>query len=225
MATSQPLAFIFQYAFRGLASLVLAFYTSWSLTLVTLASIPVFSLIVGLLSSKMKPSIEAQQSELSSASKIANNAITSIDTVKCLNGQEFECRNFSSRIDNAAVHYLRQVRVNSLQMAVVRFMVFSMIVQSFWYGNSLKNDGKLSSGDVLRTFWACIVATQSMEQVLPRLILLEKGKVAGAALKWVVENRAADASRAINVNEMTGSLYPRHCEGDIKVKNVRHVVA
>lgn len=220
VATSQPLAFAFHYTFRGLASLALAFYTSWNLTLVTLAGIPIFSGIVVLLSSKIQPSIEAQQLELSSASKIANNAITSIATVKCLNVQESECRKFFSRIESAALHYLKQARVNSIQLGVVRLMGFSLVIQAFWYGHTLKVAGKLSSGEVLRTFWACIIASQCMEQVLSRLILLEKGKVAGAALKRIVENRPVDVVEGISANEMREKPYPPHFKGDIEVSNL-----
>lgn len=188
--------------------------------MVTLAGIPIFSGIVVLLSSKIQPSIEAQQLELSSASKIANNAITSIATVKCLNVQESECRKFFSRIESAALHYLKQARVNSIQMGLVRLMGFSLVIQAFWYGHTLKVAGKLSSGEVLRTFWACIIASQCMEQVLSRLILLEKGKVAGAALKRIVENRPVDAVEGISDNEMREKSYPPHCKGDIEVSNV-----
>ncbi|CAP94534.1 Pc18g03100 [Penicillium rubens Wisconsin 54-1255] len=216
MATSQPLGLVLQYSCRSLASLGLGFYTSWSLSLVTLAGIPIFSAIIGFLSSKMKFSITAQQAELTEASKVANNAITNIDTVKCLNGQAFEHRNFSERIERSASHYLRQARLNSLQIAFIRWMMFGMFVQGFWYGSSLARTGKLTSGEVLRTFWACLTAAQSIEQVLPQMIVMEKGKVAGAALKSIIQSRREDKI----VSEAKATRYPEHCEGDIEVKNV-----
>ncbi|KAJ5804789.1 uncharacterized protein N7518_001092 [Penicillium psychrosexuale] len=216
MATSQPLGLVLQYSCRSLASLGLGFYTSWSLSLVTLAGIPIFSAIIGYLSSKMRFSITAQQAELTEASKVANNAITNIDTVKCLNGQAFEHRNFAERIERSATHYLRQARLNSLQIAIIRWMMFGMFVQGFWYGSSLARAGKLTSGEVLRTFWACLTAAQSVEQVLPQMIVMEKGKVAGVALKSIIQCRREDKI----VSEVKGTRYPEHCEGDIEIKNV-----
>lgn len=216
MATSQPLGLVLQFSFRSIASLGLALYTSWNLSLVTLAGIPVFSSIIAFLSSKMKPSIQAQEAELSNVSKIANSATASIDTVKCLNGQQFEYRNFVSRVDGAAVHYLKQARLNSLQIAIIRVMMFAMFVQGFWYGSSLAISGKLSAGDVLRTFWACLTAAQSIELILPQVIVLEKGKFAAAALENVISDQTGEKT----ANEMKGTLYPRHCEGDIEVNNV-----
>lgn len=216
MATSQPLGLVLQYSFRTIVSLALALYTSWNLSLVTLVGIPIFSAIVAFLSTKMKPSIEAQQSELTGASKTGNSAITSIDTVKCLNAQSVELRNFSFRIDKAAMHYLRHARINSLQIATIRMMMFGMFVQGFWYGSSLASSGKLSAGEVLRTFWACLIAAQSIELGLPQSIVLEKGKVAAAGLREALLFQRPSRS----AGEMKDVSYPRYCEGDIEVSNV-----
>ncbi|KAJ5327235.1 uncharacterized protein N7506_010337 [Penicillium brevicompactum] len=214
MATSQPLGLLLQYSCRSLASLALGFYTSWSLSLVTLAAFPIFSSIIAFLSSRMKSSIQAQQDALTEASKVANNAITNIDTVKYLNGQAWEHRSFREHIEASAIHYLRQARLNSLQIAFIRWMMFGMFVQGFWYGSSLARSGKLTSGEVLRTFWACLTAAQSIEQVLPQMIVMEKGKAAGLALKSIIERTKNRA-----VSEIRGR-YPLHCEGDIEVNNV-----
>lgn len=164
----------------------------------------------------MNHNITAQQHELTNASKVANNAITSIETVKCLNGQGVESRNYAARIDKAALHYLRQAQLNSLQIALICWMMFGMFVQGFWFGSTLARQGKLTSGEVLRTFWACLTAAQSIEQLLPQMIVLEKGKIASVILQSILRTQP-DSKR---VSEMRGTLYPKHCEGDIEVNNV-----
>ncbi|KAJ5895122.1 hypothetical protein N7495_006813 [Penicillium taxi] len=216
VATSQPLGLLIQYGCRVLASLILGFYTSWKLSLVTLAGIPLFSVLIAYLSTRMKSSITAQQDQLTHASKIAINAISSIDTIKCLNGQALESRSYASRIQQSAIHYLRQARLNSLQIALIRWMMFGMFVQGFWFGSSLARRGELSSGDVVRTFWACTTAAQSIEQVLPQVIVIEKAKVAALLLKLLVRDYSKDRFAV----ETKGRLCPSHCEGDIEVKNV-----
>ncbi|THC95159.1 hypothetical protein EYZ11_005362 [Aspergillus tanneri] len=89
-----------------------------------------------------------------------------------------------------------------------------MFVQGFCYGSSLAISKGLSAGDVLRTFWACLAAAQSIELSLPQVIVLEKGKVAAVALKKVLETKVEDTE------EMKGTLYPHYCEGDIEVNNL-----
>ncbi|KAJ5734503.1 hypothetical protein N7493_003289 [Penicillium malachiteum] len=214
-ATSQTLGLVLQYGCRSVASLILALVISWKLALVTLAGIPLFSSIIAYLSTRMKASITAQQVELTHVSKIANTAIASIDTVKCLNGQSFELKNFATRVELAAMHYLKQAWLNSIQIAIIRWMMFGMFVQGFCYGSSLARSGTLSAGNVITTFWACTAAAQSIEQVLPQMIVMEKGKVASVILKRMMRERAKDAIGS----EVNGRVYPRRCDGDIEINN------
>jgi ATP-binding cassette subfamily B (MDR/TAP) protein 1 len=164
----------------------------------------------------MTSNIEAQQAELASASKVISSATGSIDTVKCLNGQAFELQNFSSRIDKAALQYSKQARLNALQIALIRLMTYGMFVMGFWYGSMLARSGRLSAGDVLRTFWACLNAAQSIEFIMTQAIVLGKGAVSATALENTLNKQGGDDDS----EESKGTIFPRHCEGKIEVTNV-----
>ncbi|RAL16015.1 ABC transporter ATP-binding protein [Aspergillus homomorphus CBS 101889] len=215
-ATSQAFGLALQYMFRAIVSLILAFYTSWNLTLVTLAGMPVLSAIISFLSAKMNASFEVQKNELANASKIVDSATTSIDAVKSFNGQVVEHRNFVTSIDKAAVYYLRRARFTSLQIAFLRMMTFGMFIQGFWYGSSLATSGELSAGEVLRTFWACLAAAQSFEFIMPQLAVMKKGKIASIALRHALSDRADGKAPGL----LDGATYPDVCEGDTEVKNL-----
>ncbi|OOF98005.1 hypothetical protein ASPCADRAFT_164155 [Aspergillus carbonarius ITEM 5010] len=214
--TSQALGLSLQYIFRAIFSLGLAFCTSWNLTLVTLAGIPFLSAAVSFLSTKTNSSMDAQKTELAHASRTVDNAATSIDAVKSFNGQATEIRNFVVSIDRAASHYLRRALFTSLQISALRLMTFGMFVQGFWYGSSLATSGHLSAGEVLRTFWACLAAAQSMEFLMPQVVVLTKGKAATLALIHTLGDRSDNADGG----ERRGNVYPDFCEGDIEVSNV-----
>ena len=96
--------------------------------------------------------------------------------------------------------------------------MFGMFGQGFWYGSSLAASGKLSAGEVLRTFWACLIAAQSIELGLPQSIVLEKGKVAATGLREALFFQRPSKS----ADEMKDVSYPRYCEGDIEVSNVSY---
>lgn len=220
MATSQPLGFAVQYTVTAFAALGLAFYTSWNLTLVTLATVPVMALLLSNVSARMQPSIDGQQEQLTQASRLASNAILSIDTVKCFNGQDGEIWQYATLIKSAARFYLRQARANALQIGFVRIATLSMFVQGFWYGSSLAGSGKRSAGQILTTFWACLMTTQAIEQILPQVMVLEKGKAAGATLKA----NLVQIEKGRRVAKMIGKQTPRYCDGDIEARNVSSVM-
>lgn len=164
----------------------------------------------------MQPSIDAQIEELTEASKLANNAITVIDMVKCFNGQDSEMWQYANAIKKAANWYLVQARANAVQIGFVRIMTLGMFVQGFWYGSHLVASGNKNAGDVLTAFWACLVATQAIEQILPQMIVLEKGRAAGATLKAVL----MQMERGRKITNMIGRTSPSYCEGDIEARNV-----
>lgn len=169
-----------------------------------------------MISARMQPSIQAQEAELTKASKMANNAISAIDTVKSFNGQDFEKWQYAGAIKKAAKHYLVEAQANAQQIGFVRFVTLGLFVQGFWYGSHLVNTGHKNPGDILTCFWACLTATQSVEQILPQLLVLEKGRAAGATLKATI----VQMERGRRVVSMLGGNKPPHCDGDIEVRNV-----
>ena len=197
-------------------ALGVALYFSWSLTLVILAAVPFTAVLLAFISSKMQPSIDAQRSHLAEASRTVNGAVSSIETVKSCNGQQFELWLFSSAISEAAKSYLIQAHSNALQIGLVVLVTLSMFVQGFWYGSTLLGPDGMTAGQIMTTFWACMTATQSFEQILPHMIVIEKGKAAGAALKAVVFKM----ERGRKIVDMRGSQVPETCAGDIDVRNV-----
>ncbi|KAL8938824.1 MAG: hypothetical protein Q9216_003684 [Gyalolechia sp. 2 TL-2023] len=215
MATSQPLGYVLQSTVTALAALGLAMYVAWDLTLITIATIPFAAIVLGRLSARMQPSIDGQAEALSTASKFANNALQAIDTVKCFNGQDFETWQYAKAIRKAAAKYLSQAMANSLQIGFTRFVTQSMFVQGFWYGSHLVIKGKKDPGQILTAFWSCLMALQAVEQILPQMIVLEKGRAAGATLAAIL-TQMVRRRRVI----MTGSLKPMFCEGDIEVRDV-----
>jgi ATP-binding cassette subfamily B (MDR/TAP) protein 1 len=220
MATSQPLGFTVQYSITALAALGLALYYAWDLALITLGTIPLAAVVLAKISARMQPVVKLHLEELTRASKMANVSIASIDTVKCYNGQDFEIWQYANAVKRAAEHYLGQARCNALQIGFVRFATLSMFVQGFWYGTHLVNTGKKNPGDILTAFWACLMATQTIEQILPQMIVLEKGRAAGATLRAVL----TQMKRGCKVIKMLGSKTPKYCDGDIQAKDVSHAV-
>lgn len=217
MATSQPLGLVIQYTVTAVAALGVALYHSWKLTLVTLATFPVAAAVLSYTSHKIQPAIDAQEASLNMASKCSTNAISAIETVKCFNGQEGEVRQYISKIKQAASAYYLQAHANAFQIGFVCLITKGMFVQGFWYGSALIDAQKISSGNVLTTFWAALMATQAVEQLLPQMIVLEKGRAAGATLQAI--RLRVELGRRIT--EMAGKQVPTKCKGDIDIRGVR----
>ncbi|KAG0637482.1 P-loop containing nucleoside triphosphate hydrolase protein [Tuber brumale] len=214
-AVSEPLGFTVQASVIASVSLGIALYHSWSLTLVILSGAPIALIILSFLSIRMEPFIEAQNVHMSSSTNTVSKSYTAIETVKAFNAQGLELRNFSTALEKAARAYRSQASLVALQIGCIRFITFAMFVQGFWYGGVLVRRGRADAGDVMTTFWSCLMATQSFEMILPQIMLLQKGMAAGGSLKGSLKQ-----VRRGKVPLKTGDIVPDILDGEIKFTNV-----
>ncbi|EOD52858.1 putative abc a-pheromone efflux pump protein [Neofusicoccum parvum UCRNP2] len=185
ISVSQPLGTIVELLATTFLSLGLALYYSWRLTLVILCVVPIAAVGIGLLSARLQPNVDKQSEKLQEALKYAIGAIRSIEAVKSFNGQDLEVWKYARIARQAATYYIRQANLNAWQMCLVSFFSFSMFIQGFWYGSTLLDKGE-TPGSVLTTFWAALMACQGFMSILPQLLVMEKGRAAGAKLRAVM---------------------------------------
>lgn len=86
----------------------------------------------------------------------------------------------------------------------------------FWYGGTLVHHGRTTPGKVITTFWACLMAVQAFQDLLPYFMVLEKGRAAAISLRSLLDT----VKRGAKFVRKTDGLYPQFCEGDIEVRDV-----
>lgn len=165
----------------------------------------------------MQPHLSEQKACLSATSKTAAGAISAIETVNAFNGQPCELSTFAKAIHRAGKAYKSLTSLNTLQLGIVRALALGMFVQGFWYGNKLVRSSKndLTAADIMTTFWSCLMMTQMLDLAISQMILLEKGRAAGAGLRsrlQVIRTRDAGC-RGIS------GYTPSQCNGGIEVKH------
>lgn len=131
-ANSQPLGFAAQCSATAVVALGLSLYYAWSLTLVTLALVPLSTVALAWISAQMQWAVGRHADCLMQASKLASSSVFSIGTVKTLNGQNFEIWQYSTAIQRAAKYFLAQAHGSAMQIGFVRLMTLGMFVQGFW---------------------------------------------------------------------------------------------
>ncbi|AEO59824.1 hypothetical protein MYCTH_54167 [Thermothelomyces thermophilus ATCC 42464] len=214
-ATSQTLGYIVCDVFVFAACLVVAFVYSYKLTLVMLATGVPSALILWRISRFLDPAIEAQKRELAQAAKYVTAASTAIDLVKVYNAADHEAFNFTSAIRRSARYYSRQAMCNCGQMGYVKLWMITLFVLGFSFAVVQVKNGELSPGDALTTFYAALIAFQSIEMLGPHWLVLAKGMAAGQLLRGLV-----DESGSGQLERTAGCLKPSGCRGIIEMNNV-----
>jgi ATP-binding cassette subfamily B (MDR/TAP) protein 1 len=198
-------------------ALAIAFYYSWNLTLVIICTIPLLYFVQTYISNRLTKRAHAQAEKLQSALKYITTAIQSIETVKCFNGERYELQKFTNIVHAAAVLYRRVASLRSMQIGLIQFFTLSVFVQGFWYGTHLVDTGEVNPGEVFTTFWAALTAISGVTSFVPQLIVLQKGKIAGAHLRMLM----MQMSTSDQLLESQGQIKPARCLGDIEFKQVQ----
>lgn len=216
ISTSVPLGEVVQCSVVGIGSLAVALYFSWNLTLVTICTVPLAYLVMYFLSGRLSKAAHEQADKLQQALKYITSAITSIETVKCFNGERFELRRYIGAIGIAGGLYKRQAHYRSAQIGFMQAYTLSIFFQGFLYGSYLVRAGKANPGNVATTFWTSLMAVQGITEFLPQLIILQKGKVAASRLRTVMAHLESAAHNEIPMR----GVRPNRCVGDIQFSKV-----
>lgn len=194
-------------------------YYSWKLTLVIFATVPVLLTAVAFIGNKMQPNIIKQQERLTQALKFITNSLNSIETVKCFNGQDLELEKYVTKIGEARPWYRRVVNINAQQSAITQFLGSVMFVQGFYYGAILVDDKQKSTAAIITTFMSAVGAFTSLSGILSQMLVVEKGRTAGATLRAVM---AHVGSLSSNLENAATEVSPTVERWDIRFEHVRH---
>jgi len=181
-----------------------------------MCTIPLIYLFQAYISSRISSRVHEQAGQLQQALKYMTNAIQSIETVKCFNGQAYEIQMFTRTASRAAKLYYHVAHHRSIQIGVMQFFTLSVFVQGFWYGSRLVDSGDRTAAQVLTTFWAALMAIDGITGFLPQFIVMQKGKIAGGRLRLLMHQITASEQR----QEFQGRSRPVKCLGDIEFQNV-----
>ncbi|KAI3390970.1 hypothetical protein diail_8305, partial [Diaporthe ilicicola] len=216
MATSQVLGFLISDIFVAIGCLIVAFYNSWQLTLVLMATIPVSVTALHLIGRGLETAIDLQKRELAQASKAVIAAVTGIDLVKIYNGFDHEVWQYLQLAKEAMRYYLQQALRNAIQMGFLKLWMVNLFVIGFWFAGYLVSKGSTTPGTALTTFYSILAAFQSIESIGPQWLVLAKGMSAGHHLQKIVLARPEYR----NTHGMKGSRQPRRCAGEIELHDV-----
>lgn len=160
----------------------MAFVRSPILTVVILSTIPVIVVVQAITQRFSFQFYSLERSRTNNVSTLIDRAINAISTVKAFNAQGLESARTNFALDLVRAAAMRCQSVWAVSSGFSNFVIFSMFVQGFWFGAKLVKDGKLTPGDVLAVFWACLIAASTIQALINCILAFTRGKSSMVAL-------------------------------------------
>lgn len=195
----------------------IAFYNSWQLTLVLMATIPVSVVALTFISRGLGKAVEAQKRQLGHASQLVTAAVTAIDLVKVYNGFDNEVWQYIQTVKVVSAHFLQQAWRNAMQIGWIMLWTVNLFVIGYWFAARLVANNQITAGSAITTFYCATTAFQAIENFGPQWLVMVKGIAAGHGLQNIVLDMAQSRRKT---PDSKGLHQPARCIGDVELNDV-----
>ncbi|VAI87390.1 unnamed protein product [Triticum turgidum subsp. durum] len=200
---------VVRYAFYFL---VVGFTAAWQLALVTLAVVPLIAVIGGLTAATMGKLSSKSQDALSSASNIAEQALSQIRIVQSFVGEQRVAQAYSAALAVAQSIGYRNGFAKGLGLGGTYFTVFCCYALLLWYGGHLVRGHHTNGGLAIATMFSVMIGGLALGQSAPSMAAFAKARVAAAKIFRIIDHTPGITKEGVELESVTGRLELRNVE-------------
>ena len=179
---------VLQMVTQVIAGLIVAFTTSWKLTLIMLCVSPAILACICFLVTALKKTIILARKTYEIAGGIAEEMLYNIKTVASFANFDFEKKRFGEYIDKVHEYDKEKAFKLGISISGVLFFIFFTFVVAILYGKKLiineeinSNSGEpFKSGDVLTVIFATLMAIMSIGGIAPNIKIIQESALASS---------------------------------------------
>ncbi len=139
---------LLRFAVTGTGAIAFLFYTSWQLTLVALAVVPVVAIGGGVYGRRMRKISRDVQDALARSTEVAEETIAGIRTVRAFAREPSEQARYSAAVQESYALARYRARIIAVFRGVMGFGSYGAVALVLWYGGTLLVEGALTLGEL-----------------------------------------------------------------------------
>lgn len=137
-----------RFSVTAVGAIAILAWTSWQLTLVMLALVPV-AVVGGLFYGRMVKRLSKEvQDALAAATEVAEETISGVRTVRAFAREDAEIERYGEHVNFSYDLARKRARVNAVFGAVAAFSAYGAISGVLWYGGILLAEGAMTMGEL-----------------------------------------------------------------------------
>ncbi|ORX50946.1 P-loop containing nucleoside triphosphate hydrolase protein [Hesseltinella vesiculosa] len=196
------------------AGFVVAFVTSWRLSVIMLATIPMlaaFGTVMLLVTSRFT---RHSQNAYAKAAAVTEQVFSAIRTVAAFQLQRRFAKRYEHALEKAWVAGIKRAVAAGLAYGGFMFILFATYSLTFWYGARLVHNQLIEGTSVLVVFTAMVVGAMSLVNVPPNLAAVASAKAAATHLFATIDR----APKIIHSPQVTAPPLP--AKGELQFRHV-----
>ncbi|WP_040196604.1 ABC transporter ATP-binding protein [Candidatus Soleaferrea massiliensis] len=210
LAVALLIRLVIRAPFICIGALAMAMILNFQLSLILLASVPVFALILYLIISKSTPIYKKYQKKLDRAGMIIRENMSGVRVIRAFSRGEKETQRFDSANDELYRTSVRVGKISQLLNPLTSLVLNLVIVVILWFGSISINNGSFLTGEMIAYIQYVIQLSLALVVVSNLVIVFTKASASSARIFEVLETESDIVSPEQAVHAESG--------GDISVQ-------
>jgi len=206
-----------------ISGLVVAFTTSWKLTLVLIAILPLMAFGVMLMTRAIQNGAKKAEKAYTKAGGVSEEVLYQIKTVASFANFDYEINKYDKYIDRSKRIAIQNGLSAAFGISFIFFVLYGTYCLAIWFGSTLiinkvvnGNNGKIfTGGDVLTVILSAVMAGVSLGGTAPNMKAINEARVAASDLFELRERKPV-----IDLSKSTKKPNKEQITGKIELKNV-----
>ena len=186
-AVGQKLGLFVQLFATLFTGIVIGFWYSWELTLVTLSLVPILATIGGAGKRKGAANAAKEAAADADANAVTDELFAAIRTVAAFTGERRAEASYRASATLASLAGFHSRVVTGLGHGTVQLVLFSGYCIAMWFGSVLIRQGTINGGHVMSAFFSVMISASSLGQTAPCVDAFKRGCRAAGALFEAIE--------------------------------------
>ena len=139
---------LLRFSIMTIGAIGFLFYTSWRLSLLTLAVVPVIAISAGLFGRKMRAISRDFQDALAESTVVAEETIAGVRTVRAFAREDQEIARYNKAVEASFQVAKRRAGIIAMLRGFIGFGGYGAIAVVLWFGGNMLVEGTISIGEL-----------------------------------------------------------------------------
>ena len=212
--------------FSAISLLVVIFYRSWQLALITFVVIPLTVFAAQKIGKRIKRLSGQSQEKIGDVAAILQETYTGIKVVKAFGLGEWMVQRFRSATDTYYSFIRKAIKYNSISAPVIEMITSIGIAGVIWVGGSMVMGGKLTASEFFSFLTAMVLVYKPIKSLNNSYNIIQTSIGAAVRVFEIIDEKPeiADADKTVSLGRAKGEVTFRDVsfayDGETVLKNV-----
>ena len=137
-----------RFGLQGMGAIGILLWTSWKLTLVMLAVVPLVAIVAGFYGRILRRGSKDVQDALAASSEVAEETLAGVRTVRAFAREATEIRRYRDAVEESFQLGRHRAKLVAIFTGIMSFAGFGAIAAVLWYGVVMLSEGALGFGQL-----------------------------------------------------------------------------